>query len=194
SVQVVPPLKPREKWRTLPQALEDGDNSPALEGVRKILRDYSAGDPKAFNQSVVEYRRMLDAQVPEFTPNTRFQPFFIHLQPFPQCISLYVLMFLLACVSWVAWDKPLGRSAFWLGVLTLVLHTWALGARMYMQDRIPPVTNLYSSAIFVGWVCIALGLALECVFPYGIASAASAVVGFGSALFAHHLAESGDTM
>jgi len=62
-----------------------------------------------------------------------------------------------------------------------------------MQGR-PPVTNLYSSAVFVGWACVGLGLLLEGLFPYGIASAAAGILGFLTALLAHHLGGSGDSL
>jgi ABC-type transport system involved in cytochrome c biogenesis permease subunit len=193
-VQLVPPLERREKWRTLAEAERDGDNSPAQLGIDKLLGAYAKGDPRGFNLAVADYRRLLDAKVPELIEKTRFESFYNHFEPFTKCIYLYVLMFLLAAVSWIVWDKPLGRSAFWLGILIFGLEFWAFFARMYMQGRFPPVTNLYSSAIFVGFVGIVFGLVLECFFSYAIASAASAILGFGTALLAHHLAESGDTM
>jgi ABC-type transport system involved in cytochrome c biogenesis permease subunit len=193
-VQLVPPLERGEKWRTLAQAEKDGDDSPAPLAIDRILSTYAKGEPRGFNQAVADYRRLLDAKVPDLGEKTRFEAFYNHFEPFTKCIYLYVLMFLLAAVSWIVWDKPLGRSAFWLGILIFGLEFWALIARMYMQDRIPPVTNLYSSAIFVGFIGIIFGLVLECVFSYAIASAASSILGFGTALLAHHLAESGDTM
>jgi ABC-type transport system involved in cytochrome c biogenesis permease subunit len=77
--------------------------------------------------------------------------------------------------------------------MTLVVHTWALGARMYIQGR-PPVTNLYSSAVFVGWLCVIMCLVLERIFGNGIGNVVAAGVGFVTMHFAHHLAASGDTL
>jgi ABC-type transport system involved in cytochrome c biogenesis permease subunit len=88
----------------------------------------------------------------------------------------------------------LNRSAFWLTVFTLAIHTFALLARMYLQGR-PPVTNLYSSAVFIGWGGVGLGLFLESIFRNGIGTAVASLIGGGTALIAHHLAESGgDTL
>src|SRR5262249_16089367 len=69
----------------------------------------------------------------------------------------------------------------------------ALGARMYLQGR-PPVTNLYSSAIFVGWAAVIVGLFIEWIFRMGIGTAVAGVLGFLTTFISHHLAESGDTM
>ena len=63
--------------------------------------------------------------------------------------------------------RPLNRAAFWLIVFTLGVHTFALVARIYISGR-PPVTNLYSSAVFIGWGCVVLGLVLEWIYRLGI--------------------------
>jgi ABC-type transport system involved in cytochrome c biogenesis permease subunit len=197
TLRVIPPLGPDEEWRTMGAAIQDaragGDPSPALHGFAQIISSYSKNDVDGFNKSVASFRELEDKHLPTETATARFEAFYNHFEPFYQCMLLYVLMFLLACVSWLVWEQPLGRSAFWLGVLILTVHTLSLGARMWMQGR-PPVTNLYSSAMFVGWACVFLGLILEVIFPYRIASAAAAVLGFLTALLAHHLAGSGDTL
>ena len=43
-----------------------------------------------------------------------------------------------------------GRLAFRLMTLAFVLTTAGILARMWLEGR-PPVTNLYSSALFIGW-------------------------------------------
>jgi ABC-type transport system involved in cytochrome c biogenesis permease subunit len=196
TLRVIPPMGPNEEWRAMGAAIQDaraGDKSEALQGFAQIISTYSKNDVDGFNKSVASYRKLEDQLLPSETAMARFEAFYNHFAPFYQCMLLYVLMFVLACVSWVLWEQPLARSAFWLGVLILAVHTLSLIARMWIQGR-PPVTNLYSSAVFVGWVCVVLGLIVEFIFPYGIASAAAAVLGFATALLAHHLALGGDTM
>jgi ABC-type transport system involved in cytochrome c biogenesis permease subunit len=56
------------------------------------------------------------------------------------------------------------------------------------------VTNLYSSAVFVGWVAVALCLVLERIYKNAIGAGAGGMIGFGTLLIAHHLSLSGDTM
>ena len=69
-------------------------------------------------------------------------------------------------------------GTFWLIVLTFAVHTFALGARVAISGR-PPVTNLYSSAVFIGWGCVALGLFLEIVSRLGIGNFVASVLGIG---------------
>jgi ABC-type transport system involved in cytochrome c biogenesis permease subunit len=56
------------------------------------------------------------------------------------------------------------------------------------------VTNLYSSAVFVGWVAAGCALYLERVSRRGLAAAVGGAAGFATLLVAHHLAASGDTL
>ena len=64
---------------------------------------------------------------------------------------------------------------------------------MYLQER-PPVTNLYSSAIFIGWGAVIVALILERIFRDGIGAACAGAIGFITLIIAHHLAGSGDTL
>ena len=64
---------------------------------------------------------------------------------------------------------------------------------MMLEGR-PPVTNLYSSAVFIGWGSVLLGLGLERVYKDGIGSVAGSLMGFVTLIIAHHLSLGGDTM
>jgi ABC-type transport system involved in cytochrome c biogenesis permease subunit len=77
-------------------------------------------------------------------------------------------------------------------VATLLLHTFALAARMYLTGR-PPVVNLYSSAVFIGWACVLAGLGLESLHRLGIGNLVAAVSGGLTLMVAYGL-DSGDTM
>jgi ABC-type transport system involved in cytochrome c biogenesis permease subunit len=93
------------------------------------------------------------------------------------------------------WAQVLRRVAFWLMALALLIHFWGLIARMTIQDRpFVMVTNLYSSAVFIGLGCVALGLVLELIFRNGIGAMVGSVLGFVTAIIAHNLAAGGDTL
>ena len=108
-------------------------------------------------------------------------------------MQLYVLIFFMVCISWLRWPRELSRAATWLLLLTLVIHSFGLLSRMYIQGR-PPVTNLYSSAVFVGWGAVLLGTILERFFKNGIGAGMAALVGFSTLIIAHHLAMTGYTL
>ena len=79
-------------------------------------------------------------------------------------------------------------------LVTFIVHTADSSiTRMYIQER-PPVTNLYSSAVFIGWVAVGLLLVVERIFPYSIATFLGGIIGFSTLLIAHYLSMDGDTM
>jgi len=194
----LPPQSKEEEWKSLLEGLIElrrGErDNPAARSFVKILMAYANGKTETFNHEVTAYREELARQIPNESRNAEFEAAFNRFQPFVTCSYLYVAVFSLALVSWLIWTRPLGRTAFWLAVLTLAVHTAALGARMYIQGR-PPVTNLYSAAVFVGWVGIAIALILETIFRKGIATFVAALIGFATVRVALFLAESGsDTL
>ena len=103
-----------------------------------------------------------------------------------------MLAAVLTVLSWGVWTEPLRRTALAVLIVTGVLHTAGLIFRMYLQGR-PPVTNLYSSAIFIGWGAMLLGLGLERIYRLGIGNVVAAFAGFVTLLIAHNLALGGDT-
>jgi ABC-type transport system involved in cytochrome c biogenesis permease subunit len=110
-------------------------------------------------------------------------------------MQLYMLVFLVACISWLWCPKHMARAAFWVLIGSFLIHTFGLIARMYIQERyFVFVTNLYSSAVFVGWGAVLLGVIIEKFFKNGIGAAMASLVGFCTLIVAHHLAMSGDTL
>ena len=158
--------------------------------MASALEDGNAHD---FNQALTDYRALL---VPNFSVDLqkcRREVFFNQMQPFYGAMVIYIFAGLLACLFWFNLSEPLRRSAVWLIVLAFVIHTTGLIFRMALEGR-PPVTNLYSSAIFIGWGAVVLGLILERLYKNGIGAVVSAGIGFITLIIAHHLALEGDTM
>lgn len=154
---------------------------------------YREGKPELFNQEVNDYRNWLRQRyVPELNKAAR-EAAFSQFQPFYKTMILYVLAFILACISWFNLSEWLRRSAQYLIVLAFGLHTFGLVFRMVLEGR-PPVTNLYSSAIFIGWAAVLLGIFLERTYRDGIGSVTAATIGFTTQIIAHNLALGGDTM
>jgi ABC-type transport system involved in cytochrome c biogenesis permease subunit len=196
---MVPPREKGEKWQSLLQSMAEfkqtGVENPAALSLATLLQSYRRDDAQKFNQTLDDYRKQVEAQRPSESRRTDFEVFFNHFEPFYQCTLIYVFVFLLACLSWFGWSSPLIRSAFWLTVVALVVHTWALLARMYLMERWGVfVMNLYSTAVFIGWTCVLLGLLLEWLFPIGIGVVVASVGGAVTALISHHLAAGGDTL
>jgi ABC-type transport system involved in cytochrome c biogenesis permease subunit len=198
---LIPPLNPghsREAWQNVGASLMESARiesiHPAVKLYAALSRAYGQGQVEEFNHSLAAYQQWLaqqkfDAEIRK----GREEHFFNALQPFYKATVIYVLAFVLACCCWFSLNEPLRRSALYLTVLGLVVHTVGLAFRMYLEGR-PPVTNLYSSAVFIGWGAVLLGLVLERFFPAGIGTVTGAGIGFNTLIIAHNLALGGDTM
>ena len=196
----IPPFAPNDdplQWRRMGESLlvflTDGKLHPAVKSWATMATAFAANDPATFNQTVNEYSAQLRHDLPHRVWKANVEAVFNQLQPFYSAMVIYVLIFILAAGSWLVWPQTLGRYAFALLVATFIVHSAGLITRMYLEGR-PPVTNLYSSAVFIGWGAVLLGIFLERFFRNGIGSATAAMIGFISLLIAHHLSMDGDTM
>ena len=192
-----PPVDPMTDWKNVGFELLDvmrGDPlSPYVTGYAALTMAYRANDAATFNETVHDLRERFIADFPSEIDRVHYEQVFNSIQPFYLAMQLYVLVFLVVCFSWLRWPETLGRAAFWVLILAFVVHTFGLVSRMYIQGR-PPVTNLYSSAVFVGWGSVLLGAFIEKFFRNGIGAAMAALVGFATLIIAHHLSMSGDTL
>ena len=169
---------------------------PVVLNYAKLAAAYQTNQPEGFNSLLKEQAAIFEALAPKMQFDLRSvdKEFdFNQKAPFSRAMTLYVFAFLCVLISWLAKPALFNRAAFWLLVLCLVLHTFGLLTRIWIQAR-PPVTNLYSSAVFIGWGAVVLGVILERVHKNGISTAAASMVGFVTLIIAHHLSMGGDTM
>jgi len=154
---------------------------------------YREGRTNDFNKAVADYEAALTQKFAPELKKAGNEYFYNHFQAFYKSSIIYVLAFLLACASWFNMSDTLRRSAAWLVIVAFVVHTFGLIFRMVLENR-PPVTNLYSSAIFIGWGAVVLGMILERFYRDGIGTVVATSVGFITLIIAHNLALGGDTM
>jgi ABC-type transport system involved in cytochrome c biogenesis permease subunit len=126
-----------------------------------------------------------------WTAKAESEAAFGRMQPFYWLLIAYAITVLMVFASWLTSSENLRAWAYRLLVACFVLHTLSLGYRMWLHGR-PPVTNLYSSGIFVAWGAVALGIMLERVWKNGIGAAATGITGFVSLIVAHNLGLSGE--
>lgn len=199
---LIPPLRDGEDWRPMYVMLmspESADNA-AVAGWHAIFIAYADGDAPAFNKAVDEYRGLITPALPVAIAKAKYEVMFNEVKPFYQAMILYVLAFLLsgfgfmlASLSKKDWSVSLWRATMWMLSIAFLIHTAGIGLRIVLQGR-PPVTNLYSSAVFIGWACVLIGIFLEKLYKIGLAGMASAIIGFATLVVAHNLANTGDTM
>jgi ABC-type transport system involved in cytochrome c biogenesis permease subunit len=197
---IIPPLpgQSRQDWRNigtdLMETLRSGQMHPAVTNYAAMADAYRSNNPAQFNQALANYRVwMQENQLYPALKKGSQEFFFNQIEPFYKSMVIYVAALLLGCIFWINLSEPVRRTGFALLVLAFVIHSLGLGFRMYLEGR-PPVTNLYSSAIFIGWGACLFGIFLERIFKGGIGLVVAGFIGFATLIIAHHLALSGDTM
>ncbi|MGI9429129.1 MAG: cytochrome c biogenesis protein CcsA, partial [Bythopirellula sp.] len=223
SPRPVPPATPSELWQTLlgaehnafVQRINGKEPDAATVALREVFDAYASDDVQQFNAKVAQYREIVEQRATEAEAyeaelaangqvdrrkeaeklrlqRVKFEAFFNHFNPFTKAMALYLVAFVLAGCSWLGWHTTLNRSANWLLWFTFVLHTYALICRIYISGR-PPVTNLYSSAVFIGWAAVLFALVFERIYRFGIGNLLAALIGFPTLFVAYNLAGDGDT-
>ncbi|MFZ5496576.1 MAG: cytochrome c biogenesis protein [Verrucomicrobiota bacterium] len=201
----IPPLGAEtdfNKWKTPGQALLDSFEASELHptalayaqaGRAWTGRGLTAVRAAEFNLAVTTLHERLGRSYAPALAKTGVETWFNAAQPFYTSMVLFVAALLVALVSWLVWPDTLRHVAVGLVSFAFVLTTAGIATRMWIEGR-PPVTNLYSSALFVGWVAVALCLAIEAIHKNAVASVAASVIGFCTLVIAHHLSMGGDTM
>lgn len=196
------PLAPRagqsgDEWTSIGESVLGPmgtlDPHPGLSAYTRMAAAYRRSDAAAFNEALRGLESWTRRERPEAFAGARSEEIFNRAQPFISGMTLYVLALLTVFLWWGLQREGLRSAAMGLLSSAVLVHTLGLAARVILQGR-PPVTNLYSSAVFVGWVAALLGLFAERFHEKGFAAAGGALMGFCTLLIAHHLGSSGDTM
>ncbi|VGO22507.1 cytochrome c biogenesis protein [Pontiella sulfatireligans] len=203
---VIPPNAGSSKWRPLMSALLA--NHPAMQTMGHVgapdpmavnfgvmLAAYREGRVELFNDTLYEYGALVQAENPAVFEKLSFETFYNRFGAFMKSAQLYLLVFVISCFGWLARKRGPISAALALMICAFIPHTFAIIARCFLSGY-PPVTNLYSSAIFIGWASVLAGIVLEAVYRKadGMGNLVGGIAGFVTLLIAHFLAGDGDTM
>jgi ABC-type transport system involved in cytochrome c biogenesis permease subunit len=184
-------------FETDPDNLPDNAEAKAYAVYIQLLTAYQAGSKTDFNRTLDSYLADLDKTQPARMTRMRIERFFNEFAPFWYCLLIYLVFAVMGAVSWLPtpWSEPIRKAAFSGMAVAFVAHLSGLVLRMYLQDRMFVfVTNLYSSAVFIGLGCVFIGLIGEWLYRNGIAVVVGSATGFCTLFIAHLLGLDGDTM
>jgi ABC-type transport system involved in cytochrome c biogenesis permease subunit len=203
---VIPPRNPEKArddwqnlWAGLLNSVRDRQIYPPVKHLAHMASSYAQRNAREFNTSVAAYREWLSQKFAPEVKKGRHEFYFNTTKPFLHALIIYIAAFVVGGAGLLmlslspSLSETFRRSAFYLIILAGLVHTFGLIFRMYLEGR-PPVTNLYSSAIFIGWGAMLLGLVLERIYRLGIGNVVAATAGFITLIIAHNLALGGDTM
>src|SRR5215469_13106062 len=194
---IIPPQNGTDDWQNVGTVMKEaarGEPVPPVVGYyADMATSFQNNNTNGFNVAIADVRSSLVPTFNRSIAKVNAEVFFNQMQPFYNAMVIYVFAGLLAIFSWFNLSESLRRSAVWLIGLAFFIHSTGLIYRIILQGR-PPVTNLYSSAIFIGWVACLVGMILEKFYKNGIGAVVSAGIGFITLIIAHNLALDGDTM
>ncbi len=194
----LPPLAGQnpDAWLSVGEALDQaaaGSMHPGLTPLARAGAAYVLGDAASFNAATADLSHLVSNARPDALSKAGSELLFNRVEPFYLGMIVYLLALGGIFFSWLGRREFFQEGAFSFLWGAAIIHTLGLASRVILQGR-PPVTNLYSSAVFVGWGAVVLGIILERMYRKGFATAVSAAAGFASLIIAHHLAMEGDTM
>tara|TARA_B110000495_G_scaffold203895_1_gene230571 strand:+ start:3905 stop:7798 length:3894 start_codon:yes stop_codon:yes gene_type:complete len=145
-------------------------NEPLFHELLKELRQaYLAQDAETFNSTVEDYLAEIETAQPTGYSNRKFriEKIYNSYPPFYFAAAIYLLAFITACFGWIGLHQLWNRVSTSLIIFGLGWQIFGLISRVMISGR-PPVTNLYSSVLFVSMGMVILMLIVERITKLGI--------------------------
>ncbi len=182
-------------WDVLGLGFRDQTLNHSIRIISEMTEAYRNGQQLEFDMAAREFSRMTHSLLPDDREMSflAWEVRLNKLDPFVKGQALYLLAFLVGFVSLLVKRPFVMRAGIAVLLIGFLLHTAGMLSRMIIMGR-PPMTNLYSTFIFVGWACVVLGIILEYYQRNSLGLLISGLSGWALLVFSgRHLAE-GDTM
>lgn len=189
-----------ESWLSPRESLNKGfrNGIPIKEEVRllgQVSRAFRDGNQELFDRSLKSFNKriLLNSRGKLTTGKISAEIWYNRIDPFYRAEFLYGFSVLFLLLSFLFLKKWFYRSSFLLLVAGIVFHTYGVISRMVIMSR-PPVTNLYETFVFTGWMAVILGIILELFKKKKIGILTGSFSGIILLLIAGKYALEGDTM
>jgi len=116
-----------------------------------------------------------------------------HANLFYKSLAFYILSFILLIISWAAWGTWMKRLSLGSMIVGTFLHAFGILLRMMIMGR-PPVSTLYESIIFVGFISVFCAIIYEIVKKNSLGIFTGVVLGSILHFIGFSYAADGDTM
>jgi len=159
--------------------------------------NYAEGNEAAFNRTVEVYRHSMRQVLPkeDLKKMDKFplELFYQESSPFTWSIMFYIFAFIFFVVSFTSL-KPLWYNLGLCSILAgFIPHILGLAMRIIIMSR-PPVSSLYETFIFVGFITVLLGLLIEYYNRQWLGIIIAAISGTALLFIANKYSAEGDTL
>ncbi len=189
----------KENWLSPPDAINNRSLVNTVDGDIKLLAQvtvaYLNKDQTSFDKNILEYQLHQKGRIGEkiALASPQLELLYNKINAFFWLKVLYAFASIVLLFSLMFWRKWMYRLGLSLSLVAFALHTFGMISRMIIMGR-PPVTNLYETFIFVGWMCFLLGIISEWIQKKTIGVLVSCIAGFLMMMIAAKYALEGDTM
>lgn len=175
-------------------------HNPAINSemtwLTQLRKGFLEGDEKLMSEVANSWRESVNqrATSPEYRPELlEAELAYNRLDPFIRAQFLLGLAFILALAG-VQWKPRLFQNASsTFIILATLLMTVGICMRMYINQR-PPVTTLFETFIFVGWMCALLGLMIRYWKTPDVGNLLASFSALAMLLISNKYAAEGDTL
>lgn len=174
-------------------ALPNIDDS-SYETMEALRTAYLAGDAETFNSTLEDELASISANPPKEYSSKKMaaEKFYNGFSPFYMAIIVYIFGCVITLFAWMG-PRKLNWVAFGVIVFAVLLHILGIYLRVVISDR-PPVTNLYSSFIFVTAGVVIIMLIVEAATRMGVGNMLAGICGVGLLIWAwSNSIKNGDT-
>ncbi len=200
-LRVIPPQweESKDLWFSPSSITQVGHGSPKsaqfLQSWKDLVNAYRSGDNTAwFKASKEIYSSSLEMAGKNASgKKLSLEVMFNRGKFFTQSFTFYLMAFLVILAGMMFWGERLRRSAFVLLGVGFLFHTIGLVVRTVIMGR-PPVSNLYESIIFVGFIAVSFGILLEGRKKNSLGIIIASLVGASLHLLGFKYDAGGDTM
>ena len=135
----------------------------------KLGPAYRAQDADTFNSTLETYLAEIeqDALTGYSAGKNKAELIYGSAHFFVTAMVIFLIAFLVATLGWVGYGRTFNQASLWLLALGWIFLVVGLGFRIYISGR-PPVTNLYSSVLFVTAIFVPLMMMVERMTSLGI--------------------------
>ena len=182
-------------WDLMAMGFHDEVARRDVGWLQDAARAYAAGRQVEFDLAVHNVERSVLARAPESRSlrHLDLELLYNRVDAFYRAKIFYGLAFLVCLVAMMTGQRFLARTALAGVLLALLPHTLGLVWRMMIMGR-PPMTNLYATFLFVSWICVLLGLAVEWLQRNSLGTLLGSVSGLVLLMVADRFSTQGDTL
>ncbi len=151
----------------------------------KLGPAYRAGDAETFNTTLEKCLTMVRADPPPgMKPfGVKLESWYNRASPFYLAMAIFLVAFVVTAFGWVFWNRTLNRAATGLLALAFLVLVTGMSARVLISGR-PPITNLYTTFLFVATISIVFAVAVEWITRSGVGNLVGSLVGFLTLMWA----------